>query len=542
MDASAATGLTAAKSPKLGVIVVFDQLRSEDIDRLDDLWGDNGFGGLRGRGAARHDAHYPYAATETGPGHATLLTGAAPAVHGIVSNSWHAGADQIYAVDDDASVLGFDESDGIAPRGKGPRNLAVGTLGDALKITTGGRARVVTISIKDRAAILTGGFAADLALWYESKLGRFTSSRQYVDRLPDWADELGRSLPRICMAEGRWSPLPIDETLADRFHVDDDHPNETAWAGLKATFPHDICELSADVQNVTFSAMPQAITSLFELGRAAVRHHELGRDEVTDLLVISVSTTDVIGHLYGPMSAEGQDILRRAHDELTRFLADLDEMVGADRYVVAVASDHGGTPLVERVAEHGIAARRLLREDVEQALQAALQGELGSAADASGWVASVHPPHIFLREEFHALPAEVQQRALRRAVQALDGVDGIARSWAPALGVPVPYDPWWPAYELVVFPGRSGDLLIRQQPRHTFRYSTAEAGTDHGTPYVYDRRIPVWFAGQGVRGGRFAQPIDPRDVSATLAFLLRIPPPDACQGHPTGAVGEESRR
>jgi len=524
-----ATASTASRAaPRLGVLVVFDQLPAHELDRLAPYFVDGDFGGLRARGAARFDADYRYAVTETGPGHATLSTGANPPVHGVVANRWPGSDGGLeYVVSDPAMrVLGAPDAAGV-----GPRHLMAPTLADSLKLSTAGSGRVVTVAIKDRAATLTGGRSADLAIWYDSDVGRFTTSEAYASALPTWLDDAGRELPSASQREGRWSPLPTDRGAPLAI---DDFAHEAERHGFGRSFPHDLASITSEPdRRKAYRGTPQAMSDLFTIALLAQEELALGDDDVPDLLVVGVSATDYVNHWFGPHSLESADMLRRADLALRSFLATLDERLGRNGYVLAVSADHGGTPIPERaLAESGLGGRIQVLE-LEARIDAALQ-KLGVPKGAKSLV---HPPHVFLPP---GVPEAKRAAALDVTSAILESEPGIAHVYRVD-GMDADHDPFVDAYRASMFAGRSGDLLVRQAPRIVFTWGTAE-GTDHGTPYVFDRRVPVIVAGPGVARGRYSTVVDPRDVAPTLAFLLGIAPPDACEGRPVPAVGVEHVR
>jgi hypothetical protein len=572
-----------ARDPRLGVIIVFDQLRAIDLERLRDVWGPSGFGGLEGRGGARYDARYSYAETETGPGHATIATGANPSVHGVISNYWFSDGKPVYVIaDKTAPVLGVDPS---RNQGASARELRAGTLGDAMKAESAGQAKVVTISTKDRAAILSGGKSADLALWYDTTLGEFTSSRAYVETLPAWVAGAAKLLPELSMREGRWSPLPPPPGVQP---PGDASPNEAAEVAWGDTFPHDLAALSKpEERRIAYRASPQSMYDTFELAKLALQEKSLGlgEDATADLLVISISATDYVGHGFGPLSLESFDLLRRADQALRGFLEVLDGKLGRDGYVVAVASDHASTPLVELVQKAGVDAGRIsattLKERIDEALETLLaqkhpgrQAEPKSvhvvpmaqpkAAPTGGdpkphviakdstakkptykFLKGFTPPHVYL--DLGLFDDAVKPLAIAAARRVLEATPGIAATYTPEELRAASYtDPWTPLFREALFDDpiahtfRHGHILVRQVARYVFAFDDENVGTDHGTPYTFDQTVPFIIAGKGVRGGRYAQQCDVRDVSPTLAFLLHAPRPDHAQGRAVSAVGADA--
>jgi predicted AlkP superfamily pyrophosphatase or phosphodiesterase len=514
--------------PRLGVLLIFDQLPMWLFERYAPLFAPPGFGGLDG---AVHSAWYPYASTETAPGHATIATGSAPSVHGVATNTWFHDGKPHYVVEDEAfPVLApiAGAPDARLARGSGPRMLLVPTLGDAMKAESGGRAKVVALSHKDRAAILSGGRAADLAIWYDRELGRYTTSTAYAEQLPAWLVKEGLSLPSTSRAHGLWTPWPLMppwESVAPA----DDRVGEGNFNGLDATFPHDLKAITDEKQSkAAYRATPQSIDDLFSLSLRAVDELGLGADAEPDLLIVSVSTTDVVGHNWGSDSLEQLDLMRRADQAVRRFLAAVDERVDGD-IVVALTSDHGAPPLPQAMTEAGLLATPTIYEDVVAAADAALRAA-APHKDGSSRIQGFFPPQLFVALD--DLEPEAQGRAIAAVIDAVEAVAGIARGYDMRPGQP-DADAFHSLMRLSAPPGRSAPVFVRQAPRVILvEKKYLGYGTDHGSVYAYDRRVPFIVAGPGVRRGWSPTPVDVRDVAATLAFLLGVPPPDTCQGSP----------
>jgi hypothetical protein len=533
----------AAQRPRLGVVVVFDQLPSWLLDRTAPFFGRDGFGGVDG---ARYDAWFDYAGTETGPGHATLATGALPAVHGIATNTWIDHGSRQYAVDDVTfPVFAPTPSDpnARATYGRGPARLLVPTLADAMKLDSNGRAHIVTLSHKDRAAILSAGHAGDLAVWYDPQQGRYTTSTAYRTALPAWLADVGAALPAKAMAEGTWSPLPVPRGLEALVPADDRDGEATQkWFGR--TFPHDVTSVADDKKKMAYRMTPQAMDDLFALALRAVDEEHLGDDDEPDLLVVSVSTTDIVGHAYGGDSLEALDLLRRADVSLRRFLGALKERVGRQDVVVAVTADHGAPELPASMVALKEPAAAVHYELVEAAAENAANAVLSTSSKKNDKgdkptppkkrVQGFFPPQLFI--DVDDLDDATADRVIAAVAAAVAAVPGIAHVYD--LQNPRDDDGFAPLMRASAPPSRAARLFVRQAPRVVLLETPGvDAGTDHGTPYTYDRRVPLLLSGPGIRRGRFADRVDARDVSASLAFALGVPPPDACAGAPVSALG-----
>ncbi len=483
--------------PKLGVFIVVDQLGSADLEALQLT----DFGGLESRGA-RFDAWYDNLATETAPGHATLSTGAGVPTHGICANEWMLDAKGKNAIDDPgAQVLGAKE--GI---GKSARFLEAPTLGDTLK-TRFPKSKVISMGGKDRAAILMAGPSADLALWYETATGRYTTSKAYADVLPAWAAAMV-DLPARSFATAQWSPIPDGGAT----RVDDSRPGESRPEGFDVVFPHDLKSLTEAQRPKAYRLTPTSVSDLFKLAIAAIDGEQLGKRGTPDLLWISISATDYAGHNWGPGSAEKVDLLERLSDELRAFNQTLDAKLGKTGWSMVVSSDHGAAPLVEAGAAAKLKTARISTDTLMTAAKNAVGAKLAAR------VLAIATPHVYLDEK--GLNAD-EKAKLRAAVTfGLSTVPGVRiPGAAEALAVRSNYE------------DRCGTVLFDLNAYFVFG-GGFDAGTDHSSGNAYDRRVPLFVIGPGVKPGRNFTPVEPQDAAPTLAAMMGISPPERSEGRP----------
>ncbi len=527
--ATAATAAGARSTPKLGVLVIFDQMRADALERYEPLFGSDGFGGLHRRSTAHYDAAYRYAVAETGPGHATLSTGANPPVHGICANRWKDDdGNTLYCVgDEQAKIVANPEGQGVSAK---PRRAL--TLSDAVKMATDGRGRVMTFSIKDRAAVLTAGPSADLAVFYDPSTGRYTTSTAYAAGLPPWLEKLAVELPARARQAGTWSPLPLPRKSTFVL-PEDDLPGESERYGFGRTFPHDLSAVADEGdQKKVYRGTPQALDDLVSMALAAVDEEKLGQDDDVDLLVLALSPTDFVGHWYGAGSLESVEMLRHADLAVRKLLKGLDERVGRTGYVMALSADHGVAPKPEVSQAIKIAGGRIDVVPIEEKLQAAAAEVLGSDTPKP----TFHPPHLFLNLD--AVPADKRTPLLDKLEEVLAAQRGIEHVYR-ADKLHLDRDPFVGHFAESISEGRCDVMMVRPTPAFIFAWKT-ETGADHGTPFGYDVRVPLILSGPGVRRGRYAALADPRDLAPTLAFLLRIAPPVSAQGQPLSAVGADA--
>ncbi len=517
-SAAQPTASLTGAAPQLVVALIYDQLGSDTLlEHLDWLDPKGAIRQAIERGIFLERSVYPYANTLTAPGHVTIHTGVLPSQSGIDGNStWDASKAQAVAAIDDPPHLVFGREAESASAG--PARLRVATVADALKAHTRGAAKVISLSLKDRSAILSVGKGADLVLWYDAKLGVFTSSSAWGSALPAW---LAAYQARHALSEllTPWAALWPERYLARL--GPDDAPGEGDLGGFGTTFPHLFDKVDRPLQ--LLSCTPMLSEYLVALTDAAVRESGLGRDAVPDLVALSISGTDCAGHVFGPGSWEYVDHLVRADRAAGAWLERLEREMSI---AVLITSDHGVARLPEREAAP---AGRVFPEQIRDRLEAALSAELG----AGPWVAGVLSPFVYLTARAHRRPdaASVLDRALRimlaevgmRAVWPLSSVRAFAHGTDPLLR----------SLSASVTPDNSADLMFLTLPNYPLDLRDPLAkGTNHGTPYDYDRQVPVLAWGAAVPHRRQAEPVDQLQVAATLAHLLGVPGPATAEPQP----------
>jgi len=447
---------------RLGVVVVVDQMRPEYLDRSD--LPDGGFRRLRREGAVFTSARHLHIPTETGPGHAALSTGRTPAVHGIVANEWYdrvAGADT-YCVAD--SVYGI-----------GPEHLRGPTLADALK-EFDPKARVFSVSGKDRGAVLLGGRKADVALWFDRIKGEFTTSSYY--KRPAWLAKFNTKLKKKALLPVRGGRVPKDLIASPAFDA----------------------------------ALDLLVIEL-------VARERVGRGAGTDLLLVSYSGTDLIGHSRGIEVPEMDAQLRSLDAIIGRLLARLEKASGGS-LALAFSSDHGAISPPDEPAGKALGVRRLGWEGFSASLEKTLQARWPLAQGS--WIVSNQLPHLYLNRQAARSLGLDWHDFLGRAAKVLSGVDGLDSVYV-AGDISGPFaDPMRRSYD----PTRSGDL-IALAARNVLLHDSIP-GTSHGSPWDYDVRVPLVFWGRGVRAGRTESPAATVDLAPTLTRLIGFdyPPGD----------------
>ena len=508
--------------PKLVVMLVVDQMRADYVDKFQGQWS-GGLKRLLAEGAWFRAAAYPYAATETCPGHATISTGAFPASHGIVANAWWDRDEQkMVTCTSDPKVKNSAYAGGVTKGGDSAWRMKLPAFAEELKFQTGGATRIVTFSLKARAAITLAGHSADAATWVEGTTGAWVTSSAY-GTMP-FIEGFVAQHPVTSDYGKTWSlSLPAESYLYNE--------NATGAAtveGWTTMFPHPLRgkEGGKEPDSAFFEqwdSSPFADTYLTRLAEAAVDSLGLGRSGAMDYLGISYSTPDYVGHRFGPRSWEIQDILVRLDKDLGELFTYLDQKVGKGNYVVALTADHGVAPIPADMQKTGFDAGVLslpeLNERIEKALEPFNYPKPAVARIAGNELYFAPGVYDKLRQD----PAA--KKALQDAVERTPGVAGLF--WAEELSGGVKsVSTTRTAAELSYFAGRSGDVFVLQQP-YWLSDSSAEGtkrytGTGHGTPYFYDQRVPILLMGFGIKPGEYFEAATPADIAPTFGALTGV--------------------
>ena len=501
-------------SPRLILVLAIDQMRFDYLTRFDDLY-EGGLRTLIDGGAVFTNARYRHASTETGPGHAVILSGRHPSSSGIVGNQWFDPLlhRPVNVVDDP-----FQFPLGGPGRPASPVNFVGFTVGDALKLASP-ESRVVGISFKDRAAILMAGRFADAAYWFESSGGHFVTSTYYMDETPRWLERWNRRRLADRYARVQWTRIIEDPSVYQQYAGEDDADGE--WDRIDTVFPHHIRgNPPQPLYYIDLRRTPFADEITLDASLKAMEAHELGEDDSTDILAIGFSGTDFVGHTYGPDSQEAMDQLLRLDLNLGRLFDEVDRRVGMERTLVVLTSDHGALPLVENLQARGVDARRadplVLRRAMDDALAEQFE-------DSSAFILWFSPGGVHLNtqliEQREILVSDVE----RIVADALIGTGLVAAIYTKdqLVGDDSTEDLYLQLYRNSFFSSRSPHLSIRLNP-YVYLSNQFVGGTGHGTAYDYDRHVPIVLMGEGVRAGTFPLESGPEDIAPTLAAILGL--------------------
>lgn len=511
----------AGVRPRLLVVLVVDQMRADFVDRFRGEW-QGGLARLLDEGILYRDAHHDNAFTVTAAGHALIFSGKHPRSHGIIGNTWYdrASKERIEAIEDrDQHNLGLEGP------GASPRWLRASTLADWLREAEP-EARVLSLSRKDRAAVLMAGRGAEHVYWYEKSLPGATTSTFYRTSLPDFVTAFNaRGLDRE-LANSTWS-LMRGEAAGYEGTPDDVHGENESFFGDRV-FPHAVPRGEGEPLG-KIKSLPGMDAWELALARDGVLGLGLGTDDVPDLLAISLSATDAIGHLFGPDSLEQRDNLLRLDAELGAFFAFLDEHVGLDRTVIVLTGDHGVAPLPElaRVTLGRTDAARVSSEEIESRVSAAIDRALGGSG---GYVQAFIKQNLWLDRTLLEVNGISLERAAEAAVAALEAESCIARALLPAAfeGPANDQDPLIERWKRSYIADRSGDVIAIW--REYCVDGDDETRTNHGSPYDYDTHVPLVVRVPGRAPASVDRFVSMVDVAPTLARLLGIDAPADLDG------------
>lgn len=541
---------------KLAVVVVIDQLRGDYLTRFGDLFGDGGFRLFTERGAWFTNCHFENGVTKTGPGHASIATGADPAVHGIVGNDWYERIEgRLKAApcvgDRNSKIVGLPA--GVSFPGASPHRLLADTLADRLKAASP-KSRVLSCSLKDTAANLPAGRSADGVFWWHVGSGTMITSEFHAKTMPGWAQSFNeqRSVDRFFGQ--RWVRL-ADPAEYDRRCRRDDYSYEWGHFYTESNdFPHTLGKSGAEKADAAYYrgvyASPFGNEVLLDFARRGIEAMELGKRAVTDLLLVSLSSNDLVGHAYGPLSHEVMDVTLRTDRQLAAFFKYLDERVGLDNCVIALTGDHGAGMVPEYAEEKKLGGGRLNATMVAGAINDALVATVGAPAGGESYVARIAMPWVYLD---HAMlkNQNVSTDKLRTILQKLAKdqagydayfiADDIRRddfvtspvSHGPVSGAsdqPRTADTAVARLRVRVkncyFEGRSGDVYVHVAKNW---YAGGHAA-GHGSAHAYNTHVPLLLFGRGIKPGKHDTLAAPTDIVPTMARLLGIPKPTKATG------------
>ena len=514
------TSTAQINRPKLVVGLVIDQMRWDYLYRYNDLYAPNGFKRLLKEGFSCDNTLIPYVPTYTAVGHTCVYTGSIPALTGIVGNNWFdkTTGKNVYCTDD--STVTTVGNTGKAGK-MSPANLWVTSIADELRLSNNFKSKVIGIALKDRGAILPAGHSANAAYWYDG--GKWITSTHYMNELPDWVKDFNAGDLAGKYMTKDWNTL-LPAAKYD-LSTEDDKPYENKIKGESGvSFPHRLSTIPDSVKYESFRTTVFANSFTFDFAKAAIENEKLGNGTVTDLLALSISSTDYIGHSFGPNSIEIEDTYLRLDIDIAGFLQYLDEKIGKGNYLVFLTADHGVAHIPAFLAEHKIPGGSFDEGELRKELNQSLEIFFGM----KNIVSSLQNYQVYL----NTTELENQGKDIA-AVKALIIKNLLQKNFitsafetAKLASVVLPE-----SQRLMLINGyntkRSGDIQFILKPGY---FDGGNKGTTHGLWNPYDAHIPLLFYGWNVKPGKTNRETYMTDIAPTVAAMLKIQMPNGCVG------------
>lgn len=534
----------ATEPPRLVLQITVDQLRGDLPTRYYERLGDGGFRYLWEQGVVYRNAHHAHANTETIVGHATLATGAHPSGHGMIGNIWfdRETGFTTYNIEDSRYRLltegaDVDEDAEIDPtqraarsEGRSPAAMLVTTFADELRSSNDGRSKVVGVSVKDRGAVSMAGHAGT-AYWFSKASGEFVTSTYYLDEYPDWVRTFNDTKPASKYADTSWELLHGQGSYM--FGDSDDREWETDVAGFGRTFPHSFGDGASPYFTTWLTLSPAGDQLVLDFAREALVGEELGKDDVTDYLSVSFSSTDYVGHVFGPSSLEAEDNILQLDAALAELFAFVDDEVGLENTLIVLSADHGGPDTPGYLNGLGIPAGYLDPENWDR--EAAVE-RIKSRFDIHGPLIETYDhPYLYFSDAVKN-NANIDQGELEAMVvdelMKLPGVSLAVSSNALRRGG-LPDNELYRAVVRNFHPKRSGDIFLVFEPNWFINdFDGLVVASTHGSPWNYDTHVPIVFAGNGLSPQHIDRLVQTVDIAATLSASLGIRAPSGSVGKP----------
>jgi predicted AlkP superfamily pyrophosphatase or phosphodiesterase len=515
--------------PRLVIGIVVEQLKYDQLEKFRDRLGENGIKRLLNEGTYFKNAQFEYMLTQSAPGHATISTGAEPSFHGITSDTWYVPLKN--ELIDCTKDIGVNPVGGSYESGlHSPVNLQASTFSDELAMATNKKAKVFGIGLKENSAILSAGHTANGAFWFDNTSGTMMSSTYYIDSLPAWVTDFNAMKFAETYLNGSWKLFKPEQNYSGC--LPDSNKFEAGFNGVNY-FPYDLKKIrSKDGSNSKndYSLLretPFGNTYTTNFAIRLIENEDLGKDDVTDYLSICYSSTDYIGHRFGPSSVEMEDAILRLDDDIKNLLTFLNEKIGKKNVLIYFTSAHGISEIPAVLSMNRIPAGYFKQNQALQLLRSYLNAVYGEG----DWVKGYSERQIFLNrtliEDARLSLDEVQKKVARFLVQ----FTGVSAAY--------PYS----VFEANDFgngnlkrilnnysPQRSGDVIVVLNPGWVELEDNFV--TDYNSPYEYDSHVPLIWYGWSVNRLTVSRRVNMTDIAATLSSLCKVPYPNACTGEP----------
>ena len=517
--------------PKLVVGIVVDQMRYDYLTRFYDHFGKEGFKRLVEEGFNCKNNHFNYAPTSTGPGHTSVYTGATPSVHGIIGNNWYdkeLDSDVYCASDDSYSSVGTTSNAGQMS----PHRMTVTTITDELRLNNQMRGKTISIALKDRGAVLPGGHTANAAYWFHgANEGKWITSSYYMEQLPKWVVDFNSS-GKAQSYKKAWN------TIKDIKDYNESGTDNNTYEGLfegetSPTFPHSTTALLNKTENfdiIKSTPFGNSLTTDFVI--EALQQEDLGKDEITDFLAVSFSSTDYVGHMYGVNSKEVQDTYIRLDEDLARLFKALDKNVGEGEYTLFLTADHGAIEVPSYLKDKKIPAGYIDNAANSKRLSGFLKYTYGTEDILKNYSNyQLFLDHEIIKNlDLNLVDVQTEMAQEFLGYDAIDRVYTANQMWNNQYTSGIPY-----ILQNGFNQKRSGDILVVLKPGFI---SYSKTGSTHGSPQIYDTHTPLLFYGMGIKPGSTVNRTEIPDIAPTIAVLLGISFPSGANGTPITVVLE----
>lgn len=512
----------AIKRPKLVVGIVVDQMRWDFLYRYSNRYTPNGFKRLIGEGFTCENAMIPYTPTVTAAGHTSIYTGSVPALNGIVGNDWwdnNLKSKMYCSQDNSVSTVG---SNSVLNGKQSPHNMLVTTIGDELRLATNFHSKVIGIALKDRGSILPAGHSASAAYWYDTQNGNWITSTYYSSNLPKWVTDFNEKKIVDGYYENGWNTLYPIESYSQS--TSDEKEYESKPFGTSQTkFPYTLKQFQGkNYQSI--ATTPFGNTMTLEMAKAALENEKLGLGQETDMLCVSLSSTDYVGHSFGPNSIEAEDTYLRLDKDIASFLSYLDTKIGKGQYTLFLSADHGVAHIPGFMKENKLPGGLFKESELSKSLNLKLKEKFG----LDNLITSIMNYQIHLN---HSLidSANADEKAINLFIEKTTQLnDAIARVFTLKDLATIPLNAQ--IKERVTngyFPNRSGDIQLVLKSGYI---DFGKTGTSHGVWSPYDSHIPSLFFGWGIKQGHTNRETYMTDIAPTITALLHVQMPSGCVG------------
>ena len=528
--------LKSLDQPKLVVVISIDQFRYDYLERFNSHFGKRGFNLFLNNGASFSSANFLHSATETGPGHAVILSGSYGLVNGIIANQWYDSKNdkEIYCVDDlNVSVINSDKKIGSSPK-----NFIGSTVGDQLRESNNNISKVISISNKDRAAILMGGKNPNAVYFNTTNKTEmfFSTSTYYTSAIPNWVIEFNQKNNLTSNRGKVWERLLPESEY--KIQGPDDFEAESPAPGMTKTFPHkyDFADDKQFFNSMLYS--PFISEHLLSFAKSTIINENLGKNIFPDLLAISLSANDYIGHGFGPNSHEVMDITIRTDRMLEDFFNFLDLKIGLQNCLIVLTSDHGVSPMPEFLTSQNknFDAGRISYESISDAIELKLNNYFGKTENKN-WIKKNIGSNIYLNDTLvsekklmmHLVEAVAQDTIIQlKGIAAVHTENSFKNNYGSGM--------LFEKAKLSYMPNRSGNLFIQLKPFYSLSWNKNISshgkgfGASHGEPWSYDSHVPILWYGKSLNKGKFNRSVGVDDIAPTLSFILKIETPAGNQG------------